>query len=156
VLTSWDAGVRTTFQTVHVKVETGRSVLYGLVGAALCIGGVVMFIQHIVNDETDQVMMPIALTVIGALILTYWVSGNSKAFVQLDFTKDKEVGSFQPAIISYATITNPCNLFSCLGKLPRHATRELKFNKKDAFAATSMVCAIRQGLKEKLHGVNKV
>jgi hypothetical protein len=149
---------------VHVKVESGRSMLYGLVGAALCIGGVVTLIQHIVegvsgdSDEitSDGVMMPIVLLVIGGLILTYWASGNSKAFVQLDFTKDKEVGSFQPALISYDTIMNPCNLFSCLGKLRRHVTRELKFAKKDAFAASSKICAIRQGLKEKLHGINKV
>ena len=140
---------------VHVRVESGRSMLYGLVGAALCIGGVVQLIQSIV-DETGDVMMSIVLLVIGGLILTYWASGNSKAFVQLDFTKDKEVGSFQPALISYDTITNPCNLFSCLAKLRRHATRELKFAKKDAFAASSKICAIRQGLKEKLHGVNKV
>jgi hypothetical protein len=50
--------------------------------------------------------------------------------VTVDFTKDKEVGSFQPSIVSFETMSNPCSLFSCLGKLRRHVTKELKLSKK--------------------------
>jgi hypothetical protein len=191
---------------MHVKVASGRSLLYGLVGAAVFIGGIVMLIQNIFlmvvgkrhctqrdyyscmdNMARDDyypsyfnslseyceeryptrcytvrglypmlILNPILVLLAGGLFLGYFASGSRKAFVTLDMTKDKEVGSFQPALISYETIMNPFSMFSCLGKLRRHVTRELSFQKKDAFAATSKICAIRQGLKEKLAGTSMV
>jgi hypothetical protein len=201
---------------VHVKVASGRSLLYGLVGAAVLIGGLVMAIQSILlamRDRTNRrtctqrelerkierscasswanttqysscyatvqddyyrygcyvyeaesrvgvehmFVYPILVMVLGCLFLGYFASGNRKAFVTLDMTKDKEVGSFQPPLVSYETIMNPFSVFSrCLGKLRRHVTRELSFQKKDAFAATAKICAIRQGLKEKLAGANRL
>ena len=187
---------------VHVKVASGRSLLYGLVGAAVFIGGIVMLIQNIflmvvgkrhctqrdyydcmnsgynpssynsLSEYCEEryptrcytvrglypmlILNPILVLLAGGLFLGYFASGSRKAFVTLDMTKDKEVGSFQPALISYETIMNPFSMFSCLGKLRRHVTRELSFQKKDAFAATSKICAIRQGLKEKLAGTNMV
>jgi len=182
---------------VHVKVASGRSLLYGLVGAAVLIGGIVMLYHNIQwlngrypryctqsdyydctrrwsDDYCNEyysypamcssrrqvypmlILNPIFVMVAGGLFLGYFASGSRKAFVTLDMTKDKEVGSFQPALISYETIMNPFSMFSCLGKLRRHVTRELSFQKKDAFAASSKICAIRQGLKEKLAGTSMV
>lgn len=147
-------------EVVHVKVASGRSILYLLVGVGLSLAGVIPLIKDILdtlqNDSdisTVDYASPLFLLVIGVLILGYFVSGNAKAFVTVDFTKDKEVGSFQPSIVSFETMSNPCSLFSCLGKLRRHVTKELKLSKKDAFTATAKICAIRQGLKEKLAGL---
>jgi hypothetical protein len=100
--------------------------------------------------SAQSLLVAIVITVIGVLVLSHFAAGNRKAFVTLDMTKDEVVGSFQPSLLSCETFMSPCSIFLCLGKLRRHVTRELIFSKKEAFAATSKICAIRQGLKEKL------
>jgi len=91
--------------------------------------------------------------VVGVLFLMFFFAGKGMAYVTLDMTKDKEVGSFSSGLFSWDTLKNPFSAIFGAGKPRRHATCVLKLFKKDAFAATSKICAVRQGLKEKLSGV---
>jgi len=93
------------------------------------------------------------MMVLGVLFLMYFFAGKGLAYVTLDMTKDKEVGSFSTGLVSWDTLKNPFSAIFGAGKPRRHATCVLKLSKKDAFAATSKICAVRQGLKEKLSRV---
>jgi hypothetical protein len=73
-------------EVVHVKVASGRSILYLLVGVGLSLAGVIPLIKDILDTlqkdggdiSTVDYASPLFLLVIGVLILGYFVSGNAK------------------------------------------------------------------------------
>ena len=167
---------------VHVKAAAGRPLFMLMVGGLLEVLGVVVVIAAFINaskkmgdcpggynsygqsygysceEDAKEERTKIGaigglMMVVGVLFLMYFFAGKGLAYVTLDMTKDKEVGSFSTGLVSWDTVKNPFSAIFGAGKPRRHATCVLKLSKKDAFAATSKICAVRQGLKEKLSRV---
>jgi hypothetical protein len=142
---------------VHVVASAGRSLILLLIGGLLELAGIIFLIYSFTVDsfteQTNARYAGAAGIVLGLLILIYFFMGKGKAFVTLDMTKDKEVGSFSAGLFSWDTLKNPFSAIFSAGKPRRHVTCVLKLSKKDALAATSKICAMRQGLKEKLSRV---
>lgn len=151
---------------VHVKAAAGRPLFMLMVGGLFGLLGLIVLIYGIQQSasavgsvsrpaEDPVVIMLIGgiIMVLGVLFLMYFFAGKGNAYVTLDMTKDKEVGSFSTGLVSWDSLKNPFSAIFGAGKPRRHATCVLKLSKKDAFAATSKICAVRQGLKEKLSRV---
>jgi len=145
---------------VHVKAAAGRplfllmlGLLIELLGFIFIIYAFITYKAHAPEFAGNELAMGGAGMVVGAIFLMYFFAGNGNAYVTLDMTKDKEVGSFSTALFSWDTLKNPFSAIFGASKPPRHTTCVLKLSKKNAFAATSKICAVRQGLKEKLSGV---
>jgi hypothetical protein len=138
---------------VHVTATAGKSIFYLILGVLLalsCLTGLIIMITE--GSENGQAILGAILGIfIGIYLIVLFFIGRNSAVVMIDFTKDKEVGSFQQSLLSWGTVMNPFSLIS--NKPRRHVTRVLVFDKQDAFAATSKICAIRQALKEKLASV---
>ena len=168
---------------VHVKAAAGRPLFMLMIGGLLEVAGVIVVIAAFVNakkkidgcgfsswnsyssynpydceedakkERTKIGVIGGLMMVAGMLFLAYFFAGKGLAYVTLDMTKDKEVGSFSTGLVSWDTLKNPFSAIVGAGRPRRHATCVLKLSKKDAFAATSKICAVRQGLKEKLSRV---
>jgi hypothetical protein len=137
---------------VHVTATAGKSIFYLILGVLLALSGltgVIIMIQS--GGEMEPILSGFLGIFIGIYLIVLFFIGRNSAVVMIDFTKDKEVGSFQQSLLSWGTVMNPFSLIS--NKPRRHVTRVLVFDKQDAFAATSKICAIRQALKEKLASV---
>ena len=136
---------------VHVTATAGKSIFYLILGVLLVLSGLTGIVVSIKDGVGGMFIGCLGGMFIGIYLIVLFFIGRNSAVVMIDFTKDKEVGSFQQSLLSWGTVMNPFSLIS--NKPRRHVTRVLVFDKQDAFAATSKICAIRQALKEKLASV---